>query len=209
MIAGGELGHALGISLKALFIGFGLSASTGVLMGLVAGRYNYIKRLLDPIMVAFYVTPRVALIPFIIVWFGIGFSAKLSVIWLTSFFIIYFNVVKGVSNVSGSYVDVARAYGATENIVLKDVILPAVLPYIATGLRLGLGLSLIGMVVSEFFIGITGLGGLIMTYALRFKIAEVFVVTFVILFLGVILMNLATILENRLSHWRKTERAFR
>lgn len=209
MVVSGEIPEALVVSLKALVVGYGLAAAIAVPLGLVSGRVDYLRRLLNPLMMAFYVTPRLALIPLIIIWVGIGFWAKITVIWLVCFFAIYFNVVQGVNSLSRSYLDVARAYGADESAVLRYVTLPAALPFIATGLRLGLGLALIGMVVSEFLIGLTGLGGVIVYYSMRLRVAQVFAAVLFILILGFSLMALAQALERRVSHWKQTERAFR
>jgi len=209
MIRNGEIPEALGVSLRALTVGYGLAAVSAVPLGLLAGRFAYLRRLISPIMMAFYVTPRLALIPLIIIWIGIGFWAKIAVIWLISFFAIFFNVLHGVGSLSQQYLDVAKAYGASEFQVLREVTLPAIMPFIATGMRLGLGLALIGMVVSEFLIGLTGLGGIIIYYSSRLKVAYVFAAVLVILVLGQSLMAVAYSLERRISHWKQTERAFR
>jgi len=208
MFASGEMVEAILVSLKGLVVGFSLGAVIAVPLGLLAGRVGYLRRLLNPLMMAFYVTPRLALIPLIIIWIGIGFWAKTAVIWLVCFFAIYFNVVYGVTSLSRSYLDVAKAHGASEWQVLREVTLPATLPFIATGLRLGLGLALIGMVVSEFLIGLTGLGGLIIYYSMRLKTAYIFAAVLVILVMGLAIMGLAQRLERKASEWKRTERAF-
>ncbi len=205
----GQLLGEIGESMQALITGFLLAASMGVSLGLLAGRFNYLRRLFHPLMLAFYVTPRLALIPLVIIWVGIGFEAKIAIIWLTCFFPIYFNVVPGMMSLSRTYLDVAHAYGADEWQTLREVILPAILPFIATALRLGLAMALVGMVTAEFFVGLTGLGGVIVFNADRLQIAQVFAAVFVILIIGVTLMSLAYEFERRVSHWQQTERAFR
>jgi NitT/TauT family transport system permease protein len=205
----GELIPAVFDSLQILLVGYGLAVVLALPLGILAGRVNYIGRLLNPVMMAFYVTPRLALIPLIIIWIGIGFWAKIAVVWLICFFAIFFNVLHGMSSVSRTYVEVANAYGGNEWQILREVTLPAITPFIGTGLRLGLGLALIGTVVSEFLIGLNGLGGIIVYYSARLRVAQVFAAVFVILIIGVSLMALAYALERRLSHWQKTERAFR
>ncbi|MCC6805303.1 MAG: ABC transporter permease [Anaerolineae bacterium] len=205
----GELVKAIIDSVQVLAIGYGMAVLIAVPLGLLAGRINYLGRLLNPLMMAFYVTPRLALIPLIIIWVGIGFWAKIAVVWLICFFAIFFNVLHGMSSVSRSYLEVANAYGANEWQILREVTLPAILPFIATGLRLGLGLALIGTVVAEFLIGLNGLGGIIVFYSARLRVAQVFAAVLVILIFGVTLMSLAYALERRISHWQRTERAFR
>lgn len=209
LINSGELMAAIIDSVQVLAVGYGLAVVIAVPLGLLAGRINYLGRLLNPIMMAFYVTPRLALIPLIIIWVGIGFWAKIAVVWLICFFAIFFNVLHGMSSVSRSYLDVANAYGANEWQILREVTLPAIIPFIATGLRLGLGLALIGTVVAEFLIGLNGLGGVIVFYSSRLRVAQVFAAVFVILIFGVALMAVAYALERRASHWQRTGRAFR
>ena len=209
MFADGRMTEAILVSLKGLAVGFSLAAVLAVPLGFIAGRVGYLRRLLNPLMMAFYVTPRLALIPLIIIWIGIGFWAKVAVIWLICFFAIYFNVVHGVTSLSRGYLDVAKAHGADEWQILREVTLPAIFPFIATGLRLGLGLALIGMVVSEFLIGLTGLGGLIIYYSMRLKTAYVFAAVLIILVLGLVIMGLAQRFERKVSAWKRTERAFR
>lgn len=209
IIKNGELAQALRVSLQDLAVGFCLAAILGVGLGLLIGRYLYLGRLLNPLLLSFYVTPRIALLPLVVMWFGVGFRAKIVVVWLISFFPIFFNVLHGVHNISRSYVEVARAYGANERQVMWEVTLPAIIPFIATGLRLGLGLALVGMIVAEFFVGVTGLGGLIVIYSAEYNVAELFVAVITIIVLGVILMALANWLERRTAHWQETERAFR
>lgn len=205
----GELTTAIFDSLQVLIVGYGLAVLMAVPLGILAGRVNYIGRLLQPVMMAFYVTPRLALIPLIIIWVGIGFWAKIAVVWLICFFAIFFNVLHGMSSISRTHLEVAYAHGAGEWQILREVTLPAIMPFIATGLRLGLGLALIGTVVAEFLIGLNGLGGIIIYYSARLRVAQVFAAVFVILIFGVGLMALAYALERRISHWRKTERAYR
>jgi ABC-type nitrate/sulfonate/bicarbonate transport system permease component len=205
----GELPQAIIDSTVVLFVGYGLAVIMAVPIGILAGRISFLGRLLNPLMMAFYVTPRLALIPLIIIWVGIGFWAKIAVVWLICFFAIFFNVVHGMSSISRSYVEVANAYGANEWQILREVTLPALLPFIATGLRLGLGLALIGTIVSEFLIGLNGLGGIIVFYAARLRVAQVFAVVTVILIAGVSLIAGISALERRISHWRQSEHAFR
>jgi NitT/TauT family transport system permease protein len=208
LAATGELGRAILDSLQVLLLGYGLGVVAGVPLGLLAGRIAYLRQLLSPLMMAFYVTPRLALIPLIIIWVGIGFWAKITVIWLICFFAIFFNVLHGMTSLSRSYLDVARAYGANEAQILREVTLPAILPFVATGLRLGLGLALIGMVVSEFLIGLNGLGGIIVYYSVRLRVADVFAAVTIIVVIGSVLMALARALERRVTHWQQGARAF-
>jgi NitT/TauT family transport system permease protein len=112
----------------------------------------------------------------------------------------------GIKDVRGSLLEIGKAYGATERQIFTKIILPASVPYIMAGVRLSVGLAIIGMVVAEFFTAITGLGGLIVNYANSFATAKLFVPIIVIGLLGVGLTEFVMWLERRLSRWRTLER---
>ena len=207
LIASGELVAALLKSLQGLAIGFSLAVVVGVTLGLLMGRYRSLYYALDPFIVALYATPGVALIPLIMLWFGLGLQAKIIIIFEACFFPIVINTFAGVRNVSRANVDVARAYGASERQVLRLVLLPSALPFIMAGIRLAVGRGVIGMVVAEFFTALSGIGSLIIIYSNAFATAKLFVPVITLSLLGVSLTALAQLLERRLAPWKETERA--
>ncbi len=203
----GELEAAFVESAKALVLGFGLAAVFGVGLGLAMGRYRVVEYALDPYVNALYATPLVAIIPLVILWFGLGFNAKLFIVFIMTLFPILINTAAGVSNVSQSLVDVALAFAASERQVFTKIILPAALPYIMTGLRLGIGRAIIGMVVAEFFTAITGLGAMIVKYGNFFKTDVMLVPVLILMVLGVVLTELLKRAESAIAPWKETERA--
>lgn len=203
----GELLTAIFISLQALFLGFAIAAVVGVSLGLVMGRYRVVAYALDPYVNALYSTPLVALIPLLILWVGLGFPAKLVVVFLLSVFPILINTFTGVRDVSGSLVDVGRAFVANERQIFTKIIVPASLPYIMAGLRLGIGRAITGMVVAEFFTALTGLGAMIVKYANSFKTDVMFVPIVLLMLLGVSLTALVKYAEERVAPWKESERA--
>ena len=179
----------------------------GVPLGLVTGRYRTADQLLDVQITALYSTPHVALLPLLTLWFGVGTTAKLVLIYLSAFFPIIINTHSGVRNISHGLVEVALAEGAKERQVFTKIIVPAALPFIMTGIRLAMGRAVVGMVVAEMFIASAGLGTAIQRYSSAFATDKFFVVLIVLALMGVGLTELVRALERWLTPWKETERA--
>jgi ABC-type nitrate/sulfonate/bicarbonate transport system permease component len=207
MLASGELMSAFWISLQGLLVGIALAIGTGVLLGLLTGRYRTVDYLLDVQITALYSTPHVALIPLLILWFGLGPAAKLVLIFLSAFFPIVINTHSGVRNISHGLVEVALAEGASERQIFTKIVLPAALPFIMTGIRLAMGRAVVAMVVAEMFTAVAGLGGAIVRYGAAFATDKLFVVIIVLALMGVGLTELVRGLERWLTPWKETERA--
>ncbi|HXF34751.1 MAG TPA: ABC transporter permease, partial [Candidatus Acidoferrales bacterium] len=169
LIQAGALQEALAESLRTLVLGYAAAAVFGVLVGLGIGRYREVEAALDWLTNALYATPLVALIPLVILWFGLGFTAKVFVVFLFTLFPVLINTSIGVKNVNRALIDVGVAFVANERQIFTKIILPASLPYIMAGLRLGIGRAIIGMVTAEFFTAISGLGGLVVKYGNQFR----------------------------------------
>jgi NitT/TauT family transport system permease protein len=208
LVRTGELLVALRLSLLGLVIGFAAAVVIGVPMGVLMGRSRTVAAALEPWVNALYVTPRVALIPLLLIWFGIGFEAQLVVIFLSSVFPLIINSYAGVREISSNLVDTARSFCASERQLFFEVILPASVPFIMTGLRLGIGQAVIGMIVAQMFLALSGLGKLLVNYGDFYKTDYVFAVVIVIGLLGVVLTEGVKIVERRFAHWKETERAF-
>ena len=207
MLARGELQDALSTSVWELVVGLALAIAFGVLTGLLMGRYRLLDYILDIQINALYSTPNVALIPLLILWFGLGFSAKIAFIFLAGFFPIIINTYAGVRNVGRGLVDVARVENAGETQIFTKIVIPASLPFIMTGIRLAMGRAIVGMVVAEMFTATDGLGGAVITYGNAFATDKLFVVIILLALLGISLTEFVKILERRLAPWKETERA--
>ena len=209
LVRSGELFRQLLVSLAALAAGFGASLALGVGLGLLMGRSRVAEAVLDPHINALYATPQVALTPLLMMWFGLGFSVKLVMIFLFAFFPILINTAGGVKNVSASMVEVGRAYLASDRQILFKVLFPAALPFIAAGVRIAVGRAVVGMIVAELFTAITGLGAMLTLYGNLFETAKMFVVIVVLGLLGLGLIRGVQVLERLLGRWKETERAAR
>jgi NitT/TauT family transport system permease protein len=201
MLSSGELQSAFGDSLAALLLGYGLAAVAGTAVGWSMGWWRAAGRVLDPFVAALYVVPIAALVPLIIAWEGFGLAARVTVVFLFCLFEILLAANAGVRNVDQAYIDVARSFGAGRRDLMRKVVLPASLPFVMVGLRIGASRALKGMVLAELLFAVTGLGGLISKYAGLFRMDKVLVVVVVISLLGVCLSSAVTALERRATKW--------
>ena len=205
LLATGELLTALYSSLRTLLLAFVISSFAGIALGLLIGRYRTIEAATDWLVNALYATPLVAIVPLVVLWFGLGDGAKLFIVTILAVFPILINTIAGVRNVPPALIDVGAAFAAKEWQIFTKIILPSALPYMMTGLRLGIGRAIIGMVVAEFFTAITGLGALIVKYGNQYDTASMFVPIFVLMFLGVTLTAGVRYVEEWIAPWRYTE----
>jgi ABC-type nitrate/sulfonate/bicarbonate transport system permease component len=203
MLADGTLLPALGASLVVLVLGLFTGAVIGVGLGLLAGRRAAAAAMLELPVNALYATPAVALIPMIVLWFGFDVMAKVAVVFLFVVFPVLINTLRGVREVDPELVEVATTFCSSERRMWIDLILPAALPYIVTGIRLAIGRALIGVIVAEYYTALSGLGHLIATSANSFQTARMFVPIALIAMLGVVLTALLGWIEHRLARWRK------
>jgi NitT/TauT family transport system permease protein len=202
MIGSGELPDALTDSLVVLLLGFSAAAVTGVGLGYAMGWWRIVGRALDPFVAALYVVPIITLVPLIVVWVGLGMTSRVIVIYLFALFEILFNAHAGVRNVDPAMIDAARTFGATRTQLLWKIVLPASLPFVFVGLRIGAIRALKGMVLAEMLFAVTGVGGLIIRYSAAFQMDRVLVVILVIVMMGVLLSTAVRAVERRALRWR-------
>jgi ABC-type nitrate/sulfonate/bicarbonate transport system permease component len=205
MIATGELLVGLMSSLRTLVVAFFIAALVGTALGLLIGRYRMVDAATDWLVNALYATPLVAIIPLVILWFGLGNTSKTFIVTILALFPILINTTAGVRNVPKQLIDVGDAFAANERQIFTKIILPSALPYMMTGLRLGVGRAIIGMVVAEFFTAITGLGALIVKYGNQYDTASMFVPIFVLMLLGIGLSFAVRRAEEWIAPWKTTE----
>jgi NitT/TauT family transport system permease protein len=147
----------------------------------------------------------VALVPLIMLWAGLGVSSKIIILVSIAIFPVIINTFAGIRDVRLSMLEVGRAYCASNSQIFFKIVIPSAVPFLMTGIRLAVGLGIIGIIVAEFFTAQTGLGGLIIRYSNLFATAKMFVPIIVIGLLGVLLTELVRMLEMRLSRWRTLE----
>lgn len=203
MVASGELQNAVTESLVALLLGFAFAAVVGIGLGYAMGWWRTLGRTLDPFVAALYVVPIVTLVPAMIIWFGIGLTSRVVVIFLFAVFEILLNAYAGVKNVDPLVLDVARTFGARRIDLVAKVVFPATLPFIFVGLRIGASRAIKGMVLAEMLFAVTGLGALIIENAAAFRMDRVFVAVLAVALMGILLTAIVLAAERYVMRWRE------
>jgi len=206
LVQSGALRKAMIQTLWPFSVGMALTVIVGILLGILIAQWRTMEYILDPFINALYAIPRIALVPLIILWAGLEFVGKVTILVSVAIFPITVNTYAGIRDVRGSMLEIGRAYGATEWQIFSKIIMPAAIPFIMAGVRLAVGLAIIGIIVAEFFTAISGLGGMIVEYANVFATAKLFVPIIVIALVGVVLTEFVMWLERRMSRWRQLER---
>ena len=207
LVANGELQDAMAQSMKELVGGFAIALVLGVIVGVASGRWRFVYNATDPLVSALYSVPSVALVPLIGFAFkSVGDAPRIATVALFAIFPILINTQQGVRNVDRQLLEVARSFNTSERRLWTDVIVPSAIPYVLAGVRLGIGRGLIGMIVAEFFIGLVGLGFLIISYENVFRIDRMFVPVIVLAALGILLMGFVQWIEGRVAPWLKSDR---
>lgn len=202
MFSSGEIYNDLYVSGIEFAWGYLLSVIVGVPFGIACGWYKRFSYTFDPFVNAMNATPRVALLPLVIIWLGIGILSKVGIIFLGAVFPILINARDGVKTTPYNLLTAARSFGATEWQIFRSVVLPSTLPFILTGLRLGVGRALIGVMVGELYAATAGVGFMITVAGATFQTDKVFVGVLIFAITGMVAMELLTRLESRFDKWR-------
>jgi ABC-type nitrate/sulfonate/bicarbonate transport system permease component len=206
MFADGSIYVHLRVSATEFILGFAMAVVIGVPLGILMGWYSRLNAVLEPFVSALYATPRIALLPLVVIWLGIGLESKVAIVFLGAIFPILVNTITGVRTIDADFIKVARSYGATDWQMFLTVVLPSSVPMLLTGVRLGLGHGLVGIVVSEMYGATEGLGYLIAVAGARFQTDKVMVGIILIAGLGVALTELLRAIERRFERWRPNSR---
>lgn len=202
MFTSGEIYHDMYISGIELFWGYFLSAIVAIPFGIAIGWYRKLAFIFDPFVNAMNATPRVALLPLVIIWLGIGILSKVGIIFLGAVFPILINTRDGVKTTPMNLLTAARSFGASEWMLFKTVVLPSTIPFILTGLRLGLGRAIVGVMVGELYAATAGIGFMITVAGATFQTDKVFVGVLIFALTGMIGTELITRVERRFDKWR-------
>lgn len=202
MFASGEIYNDLYVSGIELAGGYLLSVVVAVPFGIAIGWYKKIAYIFDPFVNAMNATPRVALLPLVIIWLGIGILSKVGIIFLGAVFPILINARDGVKTTPSNLLTAARSFGASEWMLFKTVVLPSTVPFILTGLRLGLGRAIVGVMVGELYAATAGIGFMITVAGATFQTDKVFVGVLIFALTGMIGTELITRVERRFNRWR-------
>jgi ABC-type nitrate/sulfonate/bicarbonate transport system permease component len=191
MIESGELQRAVTDSLTPLALGFAM------------GVWRTFGRTLDPFVAALYVVPIAAIVPAIVAWTGLGLESRVLVVFLFAVFEPLLAAYAGVKQVDPALYDAARTFGARRGDLVRRVTLPATLPFVFVGLRMGAARAVKGMVLAEMLFSVTGLGRLIVESAQDFRIDRVLVAVVAVSLMGVLLTAMVKVAERYALRWRR------
>jgi ABC-type nitrate/sulfonate/bicarbonate transport system permease component len=201
LITTGELTAALISSFQHMFLGYAIAAVTAIPLGFAMGRSKIVHWAVNPYIDAVYATPTVAYIPLIIVWFGLGFPARVFLVFLFCFFEMLIDTQQGIRSINEDYLDVGESFDLSWWDRQRKVLLPASLPYVFTGLRIGVGRAVRGMIVAELFLAVVNLGLILETAAGQLDTARQLAVIITISLTGLVFQNLVMRLEQLAIPW--------
>jgi NitT/TauT family transport system permease protein len=199
----GELWHHMGISALEFALGYVIASVLGIALGVAMASSITAKQALQPWVSGLYATPTIALAPLFILWFGIGIWSKVIVVISLVLFPVAINTEAGLRTTSERLIEMLRSFGATKRQIFYKISLPSALPFILTGLKLGIGRGLIGVVVAELFGSRAGLGRLISQSADAFNMPELFAGVVILAVAGIVMTAGFSWFEERLVPWTR------
>jgi NitT/TauT family transport system permease protein len=188
-------------TLMTTLAGFLIAIAVGILLGVAVGSSKAVYDSLYPLLVGFNSIPKVALVPLIVIWCGIGTLPAILTAFLISFFPIVVNVATGLASVEPELNDVLRVLGATRYEVLRKVGIPRSLPYLFASLKVAITLAFIGSVISETIAGNDGIGYLMLSAASRYQITLIFSGVIVIAVMSIVVFLICVAIERRCVGW--------
>jgi ABC-type nitrate/sulfonate/bicarbonate transport system permease component len=204
----GDLGAETLTTLSRLAVAFALAALAGVPLGLVMGRVRALREAIDPYIAFLFPVPKIALLPFLLILLGVGEPAFVLTGATSAFFQITISTLAGVQTMDPRLLEVGRNYGAHGARLFRKVILPAALPSIFTGLRLGLGLALVTIVAVEFITAKSGLGHLVYRHWQMLSTVEMYGAFALVGALGLLLTRGLGALQRRMLTWQEESATF-
>jgi NitT/TauT family transport system permease protein len=192
--------HALQ-TLFTTLVGFAMAIVFGLLLGLAIGIERAVYDGIYPMMIAFNSIPKVAIVPLLVIWFGIGTVPAIMTAFLISFFPIVVNVATGLATIEPELLDVLRSLGARKHQIVMRIGIPRSMPYFFASLKVAITLAFIGSVVSESIASNVGIGYLMMAASARFDVPLVFAGFVVISIMGIIMYEMTAYAERRFTFW--------
>jgi len=188
-------------TLSTTMLGFGLAVGFGLLLGLLVGWSRQIYAGLYPLMIGFNAIPKVAVVPILVLWFGIGFIPAVLTAFLISFFPIVVNVATGLATIEPELEDVLKALGASKLDIMRKVGIPRTLPYFFGSLKIAITLAFVGSVISESIASNRGIGNLMLQAQAQFQVPLIFAGLVALAVEGIVMYWLMAILEARSTRW--------
>ena len=203
LTANGSLPLAMLNSMRHMALGYVLAVSVAVPLGIALGRNASLATALEPILNGLYAIPPVAFVPFLIVWFGLYFEARVALVFAMCFFEILINVQQGVRNIDGGLIEAAAALETKGLRLYRSVVLPASLPFVFTGLRVGAGRAVNAMITAELFFAAVNLGKMLKNSGNAFDLSSLFAIILSVSILGLVCQEAVRFAERRLLPWHQ------
>lgn len=205
LVTSGDLLHNTLVSVQRVVLGFLAGGIPGILIGLSMGLFPLVRSAIEPMIQATYPIPKLAIMPLILLVFGLGEMSKIFTIAIGVFYLVVINTMAGVLHIEKIYLDVARNFGASRRDFYLTVAFPGALPMIFTGLKLGMGMALILVVAAEMSAAKAGVGWMIWRAYDMFAIEQMFVALMVLSVLGYLFSILLNVVEHRVIPWKRRE----
>ena len=190
------------VSLTEFFWGMGLAIFFGVVMGWALGWYRTLSVVVEPFITMMNAAPRVALLPLLILWLGIGVESKIAAVFMGAFFPIVFTVMQGVRTIDKGLFELSRSFGANDLQVFTTLAVPSSVPYIMTGLHIAVGRGLVGVVIGELLAAQAGVGYMMSRASASFQTDKVFVGLVLLTGFGYVLSEILKSIDKYFESWR-------
>lgn len=174
----------------------------GIVLGILLARAGEVAGVIDPYIMGAYSLPRVALAPFFVLWFGIGLDSKVALVISIVLFVVLFNVRQGMDSIDQDLVDVMRSMRASRRVMLRHVVIPSLLPWIVSAVKIGIGMALIGAVIGEFVGADKGLGWMVTNSLGNFNMTGAITALVIMAAIAMVLFYLVSGIERWLFRWR-------
>jgi NitT/TauT family transport system permease protein/sulfonate transport system permease protein len=201
MVQDGTLQAALGVSLRRIGLGLALGVVTGVGAGLAMGVSSYLRAAFEPLLSSFYTVPKLALLPLLLIIFGVGEEPIIIIIGMTVFFFMWISTMAAVMAVPDGYREVSRSFGSSRWAHFRHVLLPASLPQMLVALRIATGVAVLVVVGVEFVASSDGIGQLIWYSWTLLLTAQMYVGIVCVAIMGVVLTSVVKFLSRRVVPW--------
>lgn len=190
------------VSVLELAIGTGLGVILAVPLGIAIGWYRRLSLAADPWLNFTNALPRAALVPLVVLWAGLGMEMKVVIVFLGGFFSILLPTVDGVRTVEKQFIDVARSFRGSDRLILTSIVLPGIVPFIISGLRIAVGRVLAGVVIAEFYAQTEGIGVMIAKAAASIQTDRMLFGVLIFTLLGIVFYEAVGVLDKYFSRWR-------
>ena len=200
----GQLNKHLAATLIEFICGFTTACVIGILIGYLMGMYETFDEIMDPWIATLYSIPIITIVPLIIIWFGIGIFSKVVVVFKITAVAIILNTAAGIKSLDPVWLELAKSLRLTDWQTTYKIRLPGALPFIITGMRLGVGRALLGVIVAELMAANAGLGYLLRDSSETWDSPKLFVTVILLAVMGLLSFNMIKRLEQRMAPWRQS-----